>query len=155
MFEWAWWLASWALGISIFVACFRNVFWDSYAVEQLAQAAVCRGQAVCTAQMTQMMRTPIGHSYDFLAGTRHVEVSCRREFYLFGDYSCGGGVGDLLAQPTQSAPTASSKSAPTDSAKPSAASPKPVRPATAKPAPAVSAAPAPGAAPAPSMSAQP
>ena len=109
-------LLSWSLAIAVTAACFRNVFWDSVAVERLAQAAACGERAGCAAQMTRMMRTPISHTYSFVAGGRPVEVECMREYILFGDYACKDGSNALPDPPP--APSASATPSPAVSSKP-------------------------------------
>lgn len=97
-------LAWWCFWTGITVACFRNVFWDNKEIAQMATRAACEAKPGCYAQMTQMMRSPIGHSFRFVASGRPVEVECRRAFFLLGDYACKEKASSPAAPVTTSTP---------------------------------------------------
>jgi hypothetical protein len=87
------------LFIGIAAACFRNVFSANLALLEMARETACGARRGCSAQMIQLMRTPIEHTYVFVTPARPVEVRCVREFYLFGDYACTGRESGLTGFP--------------------------------------------------------
>jgi hypothetical protein len=78
-------------------------------VEQKAAVVACGDRPGCGAQMTRIMRTPIEHSYAFVARGRQVDVDCEREFILFGDYTCHDSASGPPHQPSASAPAVNGK----------------------------------------------
>lgn len=105
-------LVSWGISLALVGACLRNVFGSSLEVEQKAVAAACGERPGCGAQMTRMMRTPIEHSYAFVARGRQVDVDCRREFILVGDYACKDSSSDLSRLTAAPAPAVTSRPLP-------------------------------------------
>jgi hypothetical protein len=103
-------LISWGLGLGITVACFRNVFWHSIELERVAAATACGERPRCSAQTRQFMRSPIGHTYEFVTPAGNVEVTCRREFILIGDYACALENSALVLPPSESASESASAS---------------------------------------------
>lgn len=69
------------------VAGLYNVFADNAAVRELAKRTACDGTS-CDAQMTREGKTPIGQSFTFQRPSGSVDISCRRAFYLLGEYAC-------------------------------------------------------------------
>jgi hypothetical protein len=80
-------LAATALGL-------YNVYGDNSEVQSMAKQVACGGHE-CQTQLTRVERTPIGQSYDLVAGQKGpsgpsttVTVSCRRAYFLVGAWSC-------------------------------------------------------------------
>lgn len=115
-------LIGWGIVIAITVACFRNVFWQSTEQQRLAATTACGARPACPTQLRQFMRSPIGHKYEFVTPAGDVEVSCTREFLLFGDYACAVENSELAsaasASASASAPASASASAPRPAVKP-------------------------------------
>jgi hypothetical protein len=109
--------AGYLVCLGITVACFRNVFWDNEALEQMAEAMACGGTPGCHAQLTRMMRTPVGHDYAYMTAKRTIEVSCAREFYLVGEYHCRE-KGSELSPPSLSPVLRSNVAVPAGSGRP-------------------------------------
>src|SRR5262249_5531358 len=96
------WFIGRLLSLALTIACIAglyNVFSDNSEVAQMAQQAACGDDAVaCRAQMTAIMRTPIGQSFDFATTRRgRVHVSCSRAWIFFGAYACTGSEGNAIA----------------------------------------------------------
>jgi len=82
---------------------FYNVFGVSVEVEMLANQTACQGQAPgCTAQFTYWERTPWAHSLHLLTTDGSRRVQCKREYLLYGTWSC-----TLLDKQPEIAPSAS------------------------------------------------
>ncbi|MFO0570630.1 MAG: hypothetical protein U0263_33640 [Polyangiaceae bacterium] len=65
-----------------------NVFADNSEVRARA-AALAKTDKDPSPRMTRESKNPIGQSFDFqVSGAGQVEVSCRRAFYLVGEYAC-------------------------------------------------------------------
>jgi hypothetical protein len=72
------------------IAGLVNVYGDNVAVRRSAEAAAC-GKANCSVTMTREARSPFSQSFTFqtsLQGQQTVDVECKREHVLVGDYSC-------------------------------------------------------------------
>jgi hypothetical protein len=77
-----------------------NVASDNTEVEQLAKEVACGGgagkpaQLGCTAQKSQMVRTPWAQTFDFATSavatkkSASVTVRCMRSAVLLGEYGC-------------------------------------------------------------------
>ena len=79
-----------ALCVVLTVATIANVFGDNQAVIDMAEKVACEGVSNCKYARTSMSmtRTPLGQTFGFISGGSNYEVTCRREFIVFGDYSC-------------------------------------------------------------------
>jgi len=132
-------LAWWCLWIALISVCFWNVFSANLALQQKAKETACGGRPGCSAQLTEFMRTPIGHSYVFATSAGRVEVECRREYLLVGEYACTNGASGVVSPAP--APGSVEMSAPQPAASSTlrpAVSPKPKPAASQKPKPAAS-----------------
>ena len=134
-------LAWWCLWIALISVCFWNVFSANLALQQKAKETACGGRPGCSAQLTEFMRTPIGHSYVFATQAGRVEVECRREYLLVGEYACTNGASGVVSPLPAPAPGSVEMSAPQPAASSTlrpAVSPKPKPAASQKPKPAAS-----------------
>ena len=80
----------WALCIAVTAAGLINVYGDNAEVIALAETAAC-GAPECSVQLTQMSRNPIEQAFTFQTSKKDqtvARVSCRRAFWLVGEYSC-------------------------------------------------------------------
>ncbi len=71
-----------------------NVVSDNGEVERLATEVACGGghgkpaEVGCTAQKTEIERTPLAQTFKFSTAKRQVTVRCARSAVLVGDYAC-------------------------------------------------------------------
>jgi hypothetical protein len=66
-----------------------NVMSDNFHVQRMAGEVACGTQGKeCPARMTRMERTPFGQTFEMVTPKRTVDVICRRELIMVGDYSC-------------------------------------------------------------------
>ena len=77
-----------ALCVVVTLATILNVFVDNKEVIAMAEKATCANAAACTRAMTSMQRTPLGQTFTFQGDSKSIEVTCRRAYIAFGDYSC-------------------------------------------------------------------
>jgi hypothetical protein len=78
------------LCLSATIAGLVNVYGDNASVRRLAETAAC-GTSNCSVTMTRESRSPISQSFTFqttLKGQQTVDVECKREHILFGEYAC-------------------------------------------------------------------
>jgi hypothetical protein len=129
----AWAFFRWLLNalVTVFLAAatvmaFYNVFGVTIEVERLANETACQGQPLgCKAQFTMWERTPWAHTLHMYTPTGTQPVQCKREYILYGTWSCeslDGAVvkehGDSPASSASAAPSPPAAAAPPRNGKP-------------------------------------
>jgi hypothetical protein len=77
------------LCLAFSVAAFYNVSHDNAEVERMAKEVACGPQGKdCRAAMTRLERRPWGQTFEMSTPKRLVDVICRREFVMVGEYHC-------------------------------------------------------------------
>jgi len=74
--------------VVITAATVMNVFGDNTEVEEKSKTAACWDAKDCKYAKRSLERTPLGQTFTYAGGGRTFDVTCRREFIVFGDYSC-------------------------------------------------------------------
>lgn len=72
------------------IAGLVNVYGDNAAVRRSAETAAC-GKEECSVTITRQERSPFSQQFTFqtsLKGQTTVDVECKREFVLLGEYTC-------------------------------------------------------------------
>lgn len=98
--------------LAVFAGAIHNVYGDPSEVDRLAHQTACSDQGpLCNAQMTFWSRDVAGQTFTFVSATRSgtertVTVTCRREFYVFGEYTCTTPFGVSQARAEPPAPSA-------------------------------------------------
>ena len=90
------------LGLAAVIAGLHNVYSDNAEVERMAAEQACADRdPSCRAAMTRHERAAWGQTFAMSTTAGTVDVKCRRQFYLVGDYHCERqGSGDVARDRT-------------------------------------------------------